>query len=195
MKHLLLLLLLAIAVPACQKINRVTAPNAGDVVQDAVDDVTVDVAEDTAPEDADPADGVEDDSAAPIDVADDAPEPIDASVTADSAVDDSTVEDASADAAEDTGPLGPPEICIGISPPASAFEVPEPPEDGGNESDAADSGPAEADAGAPPQPEIGEPAPDWTLYDFQPQSCGFTGHYGLDVFKGEVTVAVLLASW
>ena len=41
----------------------------------------------------------------------------------------------------------------------------------------------------------GDPAPAWSLKDFQPQSCGFNGTYGMDVFKGKVTVVVLLASW
>jgi hypothetical protein len=46
-----------------------------------------------------------------------------------------------------------------------------------------------------PVPEIGEPWPIWELYDFQPQSCGYTATYGLDVYKGHVTVMVLLAAW
>jgi hypothetical protein len=42
---------------------------------------------------------------------------------------------------------------------------------------------------------IGEPSPTFALKDFQPLSCGFDAVYGLDNFKGHVTVAVLLAAW
>ncbi len=44
-------------------------------------------------------------------------------------------------------------------------------------------------------PELGASAPAFDLTDFQPQSCGFAHNYGLDLFEGRVTVAVLLASW
>ncbi|HIN85306.1 MAG TPA: hypothetical protein EYN06_02415 [Myxococcales bacterium] len=42
---------------------------------------------------------------------------------------------------------------------------------------------------------VGAMPPVWTLSDFQPQSCGHRATYGLDVFKGKVTVMVLLAAW
>lgn len=42
---------------------------------------------------------------------------------------------------------------------------------------------------------VGDMPPVWTLSDFQPQSCGHRATYGLDVFKGKVTVMVLLAAW
>lgn len=42
---------------------------------------------------------------------------------------------------------------------------------------------------------IGAKAPDFLAYDFQPQSCGYGGTYGLDVFKGRVTFVALFASW
>ena len=37
----------------------------------------------------------------------------------------------------------------------------------------------------------GTAAPTWELYDFQPQSCGYGEIYGLDRFRGTVTVVVL----
>lgn len=42
---------------------------------------------------------------------------------------------------------------------------------------------------------VGAAAPGWQLQDFQPQSPGFETTYGLDAFKGRVTVVALLASW
>tara|TARA_B100000579_G_scaffold424813_1_gene429722 strand:+ start:639 stop:1211 length:573 start_codon:yes stop_codon:yes gene_type:complete len=42
---------------------------------------------------------------------------------------------------------------------------------------------------------IDQPAPEWNLFDFQPQSCGFQATYGLKEFVGNVTVVVLLAAW
>lgn len=42
---------------------------------------------------------------------------------------------------------------------------------------------------------VGSPMPNWTLKDFQPQSCGFEKKYGIRAFRGKVTVLVLLASW
>ena len=41
----------------------------------------------------------------------------------------------------------------------------------------------------------GQTAPEFVAYDFQPQSCGYGATYGLETFKGHVTLAVLLASW
>ena len=43
--------------------------------------------------------------------------------------------------------------------------------------------------------EIGSARPIYQLEDFQPLSCGYGATYGLDNFKGKVTVAVLLAAW
>jgi len=42
---------------------------------------------------------------------------------------------------------------------------------------------------------IDQPAPEWSLFDFQPQSCGYQATYGLKEFVGNVTVVVLLAAW
>jgi hypothetical protein len=42
---------------------------------------------------------------------------------------------------------------------------------------------------------IGAPPPVWALRDFQPQSCGDGGVYGIEAFRGEATVVVLLAAW
>ena len=41
----------------------------------------------------------------------------------------------------------------------------------------------------------GAQAPQWQIEDFQPQSPWFGEVYGLDKFKGKVTVMVLLAGW
>jgi hypothetical protein len=41
----------------------------------------------------------------------------------------------------------------------------------------------------------GAPMPSWELFDFQPRSCGYKATYGLDLYKGHVTVVALLASW
>ena len=41
----------------------------------------------------------------------------------------------------------------------------------------------------------GAAMPEWELYDFQPRSCGYKATYGLDLFKGRVTVVALLAAW
>lgn len=42
---------------------------------------------------------------------------------------------------------------------------------------------------------VGSSAPAWLLEDFQPQSCGYEATYGMEAFKGRVTVLVLLAAW
>ena len=42
---------------------------------------------------------------------------------------------------------------------------------------------------------IGAAAPQWELFDFQPKSCGYQATYGLEQYKGQVTVVVLLAAW
>ena len=80
----------------------------------------------------------------------------------------------------------PPLVCVGREVPAEAFESqpgplkPEPVE--GEEPEAV-------------IPAIGELAPAFQLSDFQAQSCGATGVYGLSPFVGKVTVAALLAGW
>ncbi len=42
---------------------------------------------------------------------------------------------------------------------------------------------------------VGAPMPTWKLEDFQPKSPGFKKTYGLDGFKGKVTVVALLSGW
>jgi hypothetical protein len=42
---------------------------------------------------------------------------------------------------------------------------------------------------------VGAPVPTWQLADFQPKSPGYGKTYGLEAFKGKVTVVALLASW
>ncbi len=50
--------------------------------------------------------------------------------------------------------------------------------------------------GAPLAPtEIGAAAPVYQLDDVHPLSCGFKATYGLEAFKGKVTVAALWAGW
>lgn len=53
-----------------------------------------------------------------------------------------------------------------------------------------------ASAGTPPECAtcLGSTAPDWVLEDFQTQSCGFGSIYGLDQFRGKVTLVVLLSA-
>ncbi|HIN85761.1 MAG TPA: hypothetical protein EYN06_04700 [Myxococcales bacterium] len=157
-----------------------------DLLQDAAPEVDE---EDTQPEpDSAPADGTADGTS------DDGTSDGTSDDGISDGISDGTTEDA---AVEDLGPQGPPDICIGISPPKSAFDpIEEPPTEAdasGAQEDAANS-----DAGEmlpDPVPVIGEPWPNWSLYDFQPQSCGYTGTYGLDVYTGHVTVVVLLAAW
>lgn len=43
--------------------------------------------------------------------------------------------------------------------------------------------------------EIGSDAPVYQLTDVHPLSCGFGATYGLDQFKGKVTIAALWAGW
>ena len=54
-------------------------------------------------------------------------------------------------------------------------------------------------AQAQPKPlspkETGAPWPDWELIDFQPKSPRFNETYGLDHFRGRVTLVALLATW
>lgn len=82
----------------------------------------------------------------------------------------------------------PPEICIGVSPPSSAWS--------------AAPGPI-----LPPETEVEPPCPDtaggclgaappaFALNDKQPQSCGYGGNYGLEVYTGKVTLVALFAAW
>lgn len=42
---------------------------------------------------------------------------------------------------------------------------------------------------------VGAPMPTWKLEDFQPKSPSFKKTYGLDGFKGKVTVVALLSGW
>ncbi len=42
---------------------------------------------------------------------------------------------------------------------------------------------------------VGAAMPEWELFDFQPRSCGYKATYGLDLYKGHVTVVALLAAW
>lgn len=42
---------------------------------------------------------------------------------------------------------------------------------------------------------VGADMPTWKLEDFQPKSPGFKKTYGLDGFKGKVTVVALLSGW
>ena len=41
---------------------------------------------------------------------------------------------------------------------------------------------------------LGASMPNWRLYDFQPISCGFGQHYGLDQFVGRPTLVVMLSA-
>ena len=42
---------------------------------------------------------------------------------------------------------------------------------------------------------VGAEGPEFALFDFQPQSCGFQATYGLDLYKNHVTLVALLAAW
>jgi hypothetical protein len=42
---------------------------------------------------------------------------------------------------------------------------------------------------------VGAEMPAWKLEDFQPKSTGFKKIYGLEAFKGKVTVVALLSGW
>jgi hypothetical protein len=42
---------------------------------------------------------------------------------------------------------------------------------------------------------VGSEMPTWKLEDFQPKSSGFKKTYGLEAFKGKVTVVALLSGW
>ena len=51
------------------------------------------------------------------------------------------------------------------------------------------------DGDGDPEPPCEDCAPHWRLWDFQPQSCGYDQHYGLDSFEGHVTLVALFAGW
>ena len=80
-------------------------------------------------------------------------------------------------------------VCVGVTPPEGSADQPASPlralDEHGVASDPPRQGPIEP----------GEPAPPWTLPDFQPQSCGLGSTYGMDSFQGRVTVVALLAAW
>lgn len=79
-----------------------------------------------------------------------------------------------------TQPDGAPsQVCIGHTPQAPSTETPTTPPDCGR-----------AAATCP-----GASMPTWQLKDFQPQSCGYNKTYGLNTFKGKVTLVVLLSAW
>jgi thiol-disulfide isomerase/thioredoxin len=42
---------------------------------------------------------------------------------------------------------------------------------------------------------VGLPPAEFDLHDFQPQSCGYDAVYGLDLYKGRITVVGLMAAW
>jgi hypothetical protein len=42
---------------------------------------------------------------------------------------------------------------------------------------------------------VGSDMPTWKLEDFQPKSTRYRTTYGLDAFKGKVTVVALLSGW
>jgi thiol-disulfide isomerase/thioredoxin len=42
---------------------------------------------------------------------------------------------------------------------------------------------------------LGKLSPSWKQQDFQPQSCGYRKDYGIDSFRGHVTLVVLLSAW
>jgi hypothetical protein len=114
--------------------------------------------------------------------------PLDASVIPG---DDAAARDAAATG--DAGPRDP--VCVGDRPDEAAWlaepgplRAPDP--DGGVLPPDPDAG-----TGCLPRACIGADAPLWALRDFQPQSCGEGATYGLDVFRGKVTVVALLAAW
>lgn len=104
-----------------------------------------------------------------------------------------------------------PFVCVGAKPPQSAWAAEPGPllpviEDE-HATDGTDEPPPEAseeateeatdapDPPAPTEPVLDAAPPAFQLTDFQPQSCGHEATYGLEVFEGRVTVAVLLAAW
>lgn len=188
-----LLALVVVGAAACGVASEPDGPDRGtaDVTSDAVaaDAVAADVdAEDSgaAPDapvlDAGRSDvpGLDAESDSPTEAQDTLPDGTDVSTDGPSEADvelDSE-RDAQADVeldSEPDAPLVPPEDCIGVTP--------------------------EFDHGAPSAGDghecptcLGEPAPNWVLYDFQPLSCGAGSHYGLDQFQGRPTMLVLLSA-
>ena len=77
------------------------------------------------------------------------------------------------------------ESCQGATPPKGSEQAPKAPDEPADGQKCKDS----------PKDCVGKPWPLWKLLDVQPQSCGHKKYYGLDTFKGHVTVVALLASW
>lgn len=158
----------------------------------AVDDTgSPPVTEDTAS--PDPVDGVGEDTAPPVPIdggtgeitAPPEPDVLDPDVL------DPDVPEPDVLEPDTVGPL----VCVGITPPESAWGAEpgpiKPPEDEPGEGDNPEAEPCVDGEG----PCVGELHPAFALKDVQPQSCGYQATYGLDAFKGTVTLAVLLASW
>ena len=80
-------------------------------------------------------------------------------------------------------------VCVGVTPPEGSVDHPAAPLRELDE----DGVPVHPGREAPLEP--GDAAPPWTLADFQPQSCGAGSTYGMDSFRGRVTVVALLAAW
>ena len=89
--------------------------------------------------------------------------------------------------------------CVGVTPPAAAWQdVPGPLRvDAGSEVPGSPPAPGDAgDAEVPVDPRIvGAPMPTYSLRDRQPLSCGFGAAYGLPIYRGKVTFVALLAGW
>lgn len=142
-----------------------------DTATDVAEDVEEDAPEDVAPDaEPDAAPDVVPDAETDADTAPDAETDTESDATPDADVDP----DAEVDAEPDV-PLTPPEDCVGPTPDmdheeSSTGEVLECPTclEGGT--------------------------PNWTLYDFQPLSCGAGSYYGLDQFQGQPTMVVLLSA-
>lgn len=145
---------------------------------EAVADVGADSAEgetDLGGTDGEPDAAEEDaevDARLDVDTAPDAASDVDA--TPDTAADASSDVAPDADAEEDI-PLTPPADCVGPTP----------------ATDLGSSSPGEV-VDCPTC--LGETTPNWTLYDFQPLSCGAGSYYGLDQFQGQPTLVVLLSA-
>lgn len=141
-------------------------------------------------------------------------------VAADTAVEaDAPVDSAAPDGADDTTDDAQPDT-VADAADDTADTASDVADDGSDATgDAADGGDATADSGADTPvgpcigsdaivpvdaPEIGELVadptapgsmhPNWRLMDFQPQSCGFGQTYGLDAFRGQTLVVVLLSA-
>ena len=104
------------------------------------------------------------------------------------------------------GPLKPPEPPVEFNPDANANDS----QSSEGHSNGDDDSESEPETGEPTEEEeveepdpcvvapstcIGNPAPEWALTDFQPQSCGYKATYGMEAFQGHVTFVVLLAAW